>query len=158
MDQKRVFLRHCLATLAYRAAKVLRDVPQTFGEFRASPTTRTPSQILAHLGDLLDWAWYLAKGVKGGQNTEPLAWEAGVDRFFQMLKRLDDYLESGEPLACTEERLFQAPIADALTHVGQIAMLRRIAGGPVRGENYFKAEIEVGSVGPHLRPAVSEFD
>jgi len=75
-----------------------------------------------------------------------------------MLKRLDDYLESREPLACTEERLFQAPIADALTHVGQLAMLRRMAGGPVRGENYFKAEIQTGRIGPDQPPAVFEFD
>ena len=158
MNVKPEFLRHCLATLAYRGAKVLRDVPADFGEFRASPTTRTPGQIVAHLGDLLDWAWYLANGQKGGQNTEPIPWEAGIERFFKMLKRLDDYLGSGEPLACSEESLFQAPIADALTHVGQIAMLRRIAGGAVRGENYFKAEIEAGRVGPEQRPAVWEFD
>lgn len=155
---KREFLRHCLATLAYRAAKVLRGVPPDFGEFQAGPSTRTPNQILAHLGDLLDWAWYLANGQKGGQNTEPLVWEAGVARFFSMLKRLDGSLESGETLACTEERLFQGPLADALTHVGQIAMLRRIAGAAIRGENYFKAEIERGRVGPDQRPAVFEFD
>lgn len=155
---KRDFLRHCLATLAYRGAKVLRDVPADFGEFRASASTRTPSQILAHLGDLLDWAWYLAKGQKGGQNTEPLVWELGVERFFSMLRRLDDFLESGKPLACSEESLFQGPIADAFTHVGQIAMLRRIAGGAVRGENYFRAQIESGRVGPDQRTAVFEFD
>jgi hypothetical protein len=158
MNNKREFLRHCLATLAYRGAKVLRNTPPNFAEFKASPTTRTPAQILAHLGDLLDWAWYLAKGEKGGQNTEPLAWDEGVNRFFQMLKRLDDYLASGAPLACTEERLFQAPVADSLTHIGQIAMLRRMAGGAVRGENYFKAEIETGIVGPDQKPAVAEFD
>lgn len=155
---KHELLRHCLATLAYRGAKVLRDAPLDFGEFRAGPSTRTPSQILAHLGDLMDWAWYLAKGERGGQNTQPLPWETGVERFFRMLKRLDDQLESGEPLATTEEKLFQGPIADALTHVGQIAMLRRMAGGAIRGENYFRAEIETGRVGPDQPPAVSEFD
>jgi hypothetical protein len=155
---KRELLRHCLATLAYRGAKVLRGAPPDFGEFRASPSTRTPSQILAHLGDLMDWAWYLAKGEKGGQKTQPLPWEEAVERFFRMLRRLDDYLESGELLGSTEEKLFQAPIADALTHVGQIAMLRRMAGSAIRGENYFRAEIETGRVGPDQRPAVSEFD
>jgi len=158
VDEKREFLRHCLATLAYRGAKVLRDVPADFGEFRVGPTSRTPNQILAHLGDLIDWAWYLAKGQRGGRNTEPIAWDAGVDRFFQMLKQLDDYLHSDEALACSEERLFQAPIADALTHVGQLAMMRRLAGGAVRGENYFKAEIEAGRVGQEQRAAVAEFD
>jgi len=106
----------------------------------------------------VDWAWYLAKGQKVWQDTEPIAWDAGVDRFFHLLQRLDEYLASGETLACSAERLFQAPIADALTHVGQLAMLRRIAGGPVRGENYFKAEIEASRVGAAQRPAVAEFD
>ena len=155
---KREFLRHCLATLAYRAAKPLRDAPPEFGGFHASTQTRTPAQILAHLGDLLDWALYLAKGEKRWENTEPLEWQDGVERFFMSVKRFDDYLESGKPLACSEEQLFQGPIADALTHVGQLTMLRRIAGSAIRGENYFRAEIESGRVGSDQRPAVFEFD
>jgi hypothetical protein len=158
MDTKREFLRHCLATLAYRGNKALRDAPPDFSQFRVSPTTRTPGQILAHLGDLLDWAFYLAKGEKVWRDSEPVAWETGVDRFFQSLKQFDEYLASEQPLACTPESLFQAPVADALTHVGQIAMLRRIAGAAVRGENYFKAEIEVGRVGASQHAPVVEFD
>jgi len=155
---KREFLRHCLATLAYRGAKPLRDAPPEFGGFHASAHTRTPSQILAHLGDLLDWALYLAKGEKRYEDTAPLEWQAGVERFFTAVKRFDDYLVSDEPLGCSEERLFQGPIADALTHVGQLTMLRRIAGSAIRGENYFRAEIESGRVGSDQRPAVFEFD
>jgi hypothetical protein len=158
MNAMREMLRHALATLAYRGAKVLRGAPPGFAEFRASEKTRTPGELVAHLGDLLDWAWYLAKGQKGGRNTEPLAWEAGSDRFFAMLERLDGLLAIDESLACDEGKLFQGPIADALTHVGQIAMLRRMAGRPVRGENYFRADIQVGRVGKSQADPKVEFD
>ena len=158
MDEKRKFLRHCLAALAYRGGKALRDAPPDFAEFRAGATSRTPGQILAHLGDLLEWAWYLSNNEKRWQTTGTTEWAPGVDRFFQTLNRLDQRLASDEPLGCSEERLFQGPIADALSHVGQIAMLRRIAGGAIRGENYFLAEIEVGRTGTEQHAAVYEFD
>lgn len=151
-------LRHCLATLAYRGAKVLREAPEGFAEFRASAKSRNPGEILAHLGDLLDWAWCLANGKQGGKNTEPLDWENGVERFFALLRRLDDYLASGQPLGSPEEQLFQGPVADSLTHVGQLAMLRGMAGAPVRGENYFKADIVVGCVSAEQSAPRAEFD
>jgi len=47
--------------------------------------------------------------------------------FSPALKKFDDYLASEKPLQAPAEKLFQGPIADALTHVGQIAMLRRMA-------------------------------
>ena len=158
MNEKREFLRHCLATLAYRGGKVMRDAPAGFAEFRGGGTSRTPGQILAHLGDLLEWAFYLANNEKKWQNTETTDWQAGVDRFFKTLKRFDERLASSELLGCSEERLFQGPIADALTHIGQIAMLRRMAGGAIRGENYYLAEIETGRTGPDQHAAVFEFD
>ena len=158
LDTKRQMLRHTLATLAYRGGKALRGAPQGFAEFRASETTRTPGQILAHLGDLLDWALSQAKGKQEWRDSKPLPWEQGVERFFTALKAFDDYLESDLPLGFPCEKLFQGPIADALTHVGQIAMLRRLAGAPVRGENYFRAEITAGRVGPEQAAPVREFD
>ncbi|PWT80909.1 MAG: hypothetical protein C5B44_04630, partial [Acidobacteria bacterium] len=158
VDEKREFLRHCLATLAYRGGKALRDAPEGFAEFQPGATSRTPGQILAHLGDLLEWAWYLSNNEKRWQTTETTAWAPGVDRFFQTLNRLDQRLAADEALGCSEERLFQGPIADALSHVGQIAMLRRMAGGPIRGENYFLAKIEAGRTGSEQHAAVYEFD
>jgi hypothetical protein len=151
-------LRHCVATLAYRAAKVLRDAPAAFAEYRASETTRTPSEILAHLGDLLDWASAMAEGRQVWTDSAPLTWEQGVDRFFGALGRLDEYLASEGALEAPAERLFQGPIADALTHVGQIAMLRRMAGAAVRGENYFVADIESGRVSAEQAPSRKEFE
>ena len=157
-DFSHQLLRHTIATLAYRGGKAVRGAPASFAEFRASETTRTPGQILAHIGDLLDWALSLAEGHEKWQNSEPLPWEKEVERFFAALQKLENYLASGAELHATAEKLFQAPIADALTHVGQIAMLRRLAGAPVRGENYFVAEITAGRVGREQAAPKLEFD
>ncbi len=156
----RAFLRHTLATLAYRCGKAVRGAPAEFASFKAGPATRTPAEVLAHIADLLDWAHWLAQGIKGGQNRKPLPWEAEAARFFAELKSLDDYLASDAPLGNPPEKLFQGPIADALTHTGQLTMLRRLAGVPVRGENYFRADIAAGRVGPDQVPPQlqNEFD
>lgn len=157
-DPKRELLRHTVATLAYRGGKTLRGAPQGFASFRVSEKTRTPGQILGHVGDLLDWALSVAKGKEEWHNRTPLPWEKEVERFFSALAVFDDYLSSGQPLASPAEKLFQGPIADALTHIGQIAMLRRLAGSPVRGENYFRAGITTGRVGADQPAPVREFD
>jgi hypothetical protein len=157
-DTKRQMLRHTIATLAYRGGKALRGAPAGFAEFQAAPGTRTPGQVLAHLGDLLDWALSMARGQQTWRDSAPLDWERGCERFFRALEVLDTYLASDAVLGCSEEKLFQGPIADALTHVGQIALLRRMAGAPVRGENYFRAEIVAGRVGAEQAVPVREFD
>jgi hypothetical protein len=157
-DPKRELLRHTVATLAYRGGKAVRGAPDSFASFRASETTRTPAEILAHIGDLLDWALSIAKGAEAWHDPESRTWIAEVERFHASLARLDAYLASDAELAATCERLFQGPIADALTHVGQLAMLRRIAGAPIRGENYSVAKIELGRVGEQQSPPVREFD
>jgi hypothetical protein len=158
MKTKTLGLRHALATLAYRGGKAVRGAPRGFVRFKASPTTRTPAEILAHIGDLLDWGLALADGRHVWHDSKPLTWEREVERFFAALRKLDRRLASRKAVVFSAERLFQGPIADALTHVGQIAMLRRMAGSPVRGENYFKAEIAAGRVGRKQRSPVREFD
>ncbi|HEV2835083.1 MAG TPA: hypothetical protein VGW58_07190 [Pyrinomonadaceae bacterium] len=155
---KRELLRHTIATLAYRGGKAVANAPEGFDQFLAGDTTRTPGQILAHIGDLLDWALSIASGKQTWHNSTPLAWNDEIARFFTALNAFDSYLASDEPLNAPEEKLFQGPIADALTHVGQIAMLRRMAGGPIKGENYFRAEIESGRVGADQSTRRTEFD
>jgi hypothetical protein len=155
---KRELLRHTVATLAYRGGKAIRNAPPQFALVRAGDSTRTAAQILAHIGDLLDWALWLARGEHRYVQSEPGSWDDEVNRFFNGLSRLDEYLASDAGLPCSTEKLFQGPIADALTHVGQIATLRRLAGSPVRGESYFKADIAVGRVGPEQSTATYEFD
>lgn len=157
MNEKRTLLRHAVATLAYRGGKTLRDAPPGFAEFRASDSARTPAAILAHMGDLFDWALSIAKGAQAWHDSAPLAWDAEVARFFETLQRFDDCLQSDAPLAASEERLFQGPIADALTHVGQLAMLRRLAAAPIRPENYYKADIAAGRVGAAQTAPKREF-
>jgi hypothetical protein len=156
-DPKRELLRHTLATLAYRGGKAIRNAPEGFAVFHADEGVRAPGQILAHIGDLLDWALSMANGKREWHDSKPLAWEKEVERFFAALKKFDDFLASSEPLQAPMERLFQGPIADALTHVGQIAMLRRMAAEPVKSENYFAAEISVGHVGAEQTPPKKEF-
>ncbi len=158
IDPKRELLRHTVATLAYRCGKTLRDAPESFATFQIGETTRTPSQILAHIGDLLDWALSLAEGEQKWNDSTPLPWEQEVARFFDAMKKFDDDLTSDAPLGRPCEKIFQGPIADALTHVGQLAMLRRLAGSSVRGENYHRVEIEIGHVGPEQSNKRMEFD
>jgi hypothetical protein len=153
----RNLLRHALATVAYRGRKAIADAPESFATFRASATTRTPSEILAHVGDLFEWALSLARGKEQWHDSAPLAWPKEVERFHATLQAFEDYLASDAPLSSSAEALFQGPIADALTHVGQIAMLRRIAGAPIRAENYSRATIVAGRVGPHQPAPKREF-
>jgi hypothetical protein len=158
VDPRRELLRHTVATLAYRGGKAVREAPESFGGFRASETTRTPAAILAHICDLLDGALSMAKGAETWRNSAPQPWALDVDRFHASLTRFDEYLASTEDLGCSCEQLFQGAIADALTHVGQLAMLRRIAGAPMRGENYSKADIQSGRVGAEQTAPRREFD
>jgi hypothetical protein len=158
MNSERMFLRHAVATLAYRAGKALRGAPATFADFTVAAGTRTPARILAHMGDLLDWALYLARGKQSWHDSMPLPWDREVARFFAALQVFDAYLASEEPLGWSAEQLFQGPIADALTHTGQLTMLRRLAGAPVRGENYARAAIAAGTVGIAQTAPTYEFD
>ncbi len=156
-DSSRQLLRHTLATLAYRAGKTVRDAPDKFAAFSTGEKGRTPADILAHMGDLFDWALSIAKGKQEWHNSKPLPWPKETERFFKTLHAFDDYLASDAPLGASPEKLFQGPVADALTHTGQIAILRRMAGCPMRGENYFRAEINAGRVGAEQAAPVSEF-
>lgn len=157
-DTARTLLRHTLATVAYRGGKAVRDVPEGFADFRIGEKSRTPGQILAHIGDLYDWAFTMADGPQRWHNSTPLAWSDETARFFSTLRKLDDRLANDAPLACSVEQIFQGPVADSLTHIGQIALLRRLAGGPVRAENYAKADITAGRVGAEQAPPKVEFD
>jgi hypothetical protein len=154
----RDLLRHSLATIAYRAGKIIRDAPQGYVDFQAGQNCRTPVQILAHIGDLFDWALSMAKGQPTWHGSTPLSWPDEVQRFFESLKRLDDYLAGDEQLHASPEKLFQGPISDALNHVGQLAILRRLSGVPIRGENYYQADIAPGRVGKEQLPPKFEFD
>ena len=157
MDDTRSLLRHTVATVAYRGGKTLRGAPASFADFASGESSRTPAQILAHIGDLFDWALSIAQGKQTWKDSAPLSWDAEVARFFAALQRFDQFLASDAPLADTAERLFQGPIADALTHVGQLALLRRLADAPIKGENYHKAEIVAGRVGAEQSAPRREF-
>jgi hypothetical protein len=146
VDVKREVLRHLVATVAYRGGIAVSEAPEQFAAFRIGEDVRAPGEILAHIGDLLEGSLYLLKGELVYLNSSPLTWSREVARFFSAAERLDSYLASDAPLACPVEKLIQGPVGDALTHVGQIVMLRRAAGSPARVESYFTAEIIPGKV------------
>jgi hypothetical protein len=150
--------RHSIATLAYRASKTLRDAPENFAAFHIDAKSRTPVEILAHMGDLMDWALSMATGKSVWHESVPQNWDSEVARFYDSVKRFDTFVASDAMIVCPLEKLFQGPIADALTHIGQLAMLRRIAGVPIRGENYFAADILSGRVGPEQSSPRKEFE
>ncbi|HET9743773.1 MAG TPA: hypothetical protein VFQ00_13570 [Terriglobales bacterium] len=153
----RQLLRHTLATLAYRGGKTVRNAPENFSSFSCGGGCRTAGEILAHIGDLLDWGLSVAKGKEEWHNSKPQSWADDVKRFHRGLADLDAYLASNQPLPVSVERLFQGPVADALTHVGQIAIMRRLAGSPIKGENYFVADIAAGRLGPEQTFPKREF-
>ena len=153
-----IALRHTVATLAYRASKVVRDSPAEFSGFSAGQGARSAGGVLAHMGDLLDWALSLARGEERWHDSPPSLWADDTARFFAALTRFDDYLASGTPLHAPAEKLFQGAIADALTHVGQIAMMCRLAAAPIKAENYYVARIETGRTGVDQNAPVMEFD
>jgi hypothetical protein len=155
----RLFLRHSLATLAYRAGKAVRSTPPEFGAYRPdAPSSRSVVEILAHMGDLMDWVLSQFRGKQTWHNSDPLPWDEEIARFFKALKALDDYLASGEPIEWDPGESFQGGIADALTHTGQLAMLRHQSGFKMKGESYARAEIEVGRVGIDQTPANPKFE
>ena len=158
-DATQALLRHLVATLAYRAAKVLRDVPaSSFSGFSSGHGTRRPLDILAHLGDLMGWAVRMAQGEYVWRADGSDDWDAEVHRFFDGVAALDQCLASNAPPDRYAEMLIQGPLADTLTHVGQLAMLRGAAGIPVRPESYARAEIVAGRVGLEQATPVREFD
>lgn len=146
LDLKRELLRHLVAALTYRGGIAVSDAPEGFAEFRAGETTRSAGEILAHIGDLIQGSHYLMKGEFVRLQSPPQSWAADVGRFLAVAREFDAYLASDAPLALPIEKIVQAPIADALTHVGQIVMLRRLAGNPIHSESYFDAEIVAGEV------------
>jgi hypothetical protein len=158
MDSAHTFVRHALATLAYRAEKVIRDFPDDAKGRRFAPETRTPIEILSHLGDLMVLAEGMAQGRRIWAPAAITTWDAACDSFFEKLAAADAAIVAELPDSVRWEIIVQAPIADALTHVGQLAMLRGMAGAPLHPESFGRADIRVGRVGRDQTPAVAPFD
>jgi hypothetical protein len=157
-SEKRELLRHTVATLAYRSEKVLRDVPAGFDAMRLSPSSRSALEIVSHLGDLMDWGERMARGEYLWEPRPSSEWVAACDRFFRSVKALDEAIGQGSLDKYPVEMIFQGPIADAFTHIGQLSIMRGVAGGTVRPESYAKAEIQAGRVGRDQSSVRKEFD
>ncbi len=141
MDDKRHMLQHFLAALAYRTQKALRGAPEDFEEFKAGNDVRTPKELVRHMTSVLGYARTFFIG--GEFWPEPLpTFREEIDRFHEMLEDLSSHLDAGTALrGLSEEQLLQGQFSDAMTHAGQLAMLRRLHGEPVRSENFIHAAI-----------------
>ena len=143
---KRTMLRHFLATLAYRGANVLNDMPDEVHSLRPGPSVRTPVEILNHINGVLTYA-HSHMAEYESTRPPPADWSQEVSRFFAILTRLDTSLRDEVPLTTVkEEQLLQGPLADAMLHLGQIGIFRRLAGAPVEHENYMRAPIQIGRI------------
>jgi hypothetical protein len=158
VNEARQILRHATATLAYRGAKVLRGAPPEFAHYKASPTTRTPLEILSHIGDLLEVSAARLRGPTQWKEAPLDTWERQTARFHRALASIDAALASDAEIEVPLGRWYQGPFADAFTHVGQLAMLRRMFGAPMKGESYFFADIQPGRVGPEQSPADPKYE
>ena len=156
-DSEMKLFRQTLAALAYRAGNALRSAPDTFAEFsRGRGIAHADSNSGSH-GRSVRLGALDRKGKQAWHDSKPLPWEKEVERFFAALRSFDDFLASGSPVEARLGKLFQGPVADALAHVGQLAILRRMAGAPLKGENYYKAEVTVGRVGEDQAKPKREF-
>ena len=150
MDPERTLLQHFLAAIAYRTQKALRGAPEHFPEFAAGHQSRTPVEILRHMTSLMGFANTLYVGGAYPVKPEPLpSFEAEIARFHEMLQVVNRHLELGTPLLeISHQQLLQGPLADVMTHVGQLALLRRLAEVPVAPENFIHADIRGDRLGP----------
>lgn len=141
MTPSRQLLRHFLAVLAYRTQKVLRGAPATFSDFRPADNVRTPHELMWHMTGLIGYARTM---LHGGEYAPPRLqlFESEVARFHAVLQSLsDDFADDTLRARITDEQFLQGPLSDAMTHVGQLAMLRRLEGTPVPSENFIFAQI-----------------
>ena len=155
-DVKRKLLTHFLAALAYRTQKALRGAPKEFGSFCVVDGVRTPAELVRHMTSVLGYA--RTHFIGGHYWPEPLeTLEEEIERFHETLGTLAQHLRDGDQLldGMSEERLLQGPFSDAMTHAGQLALLRRLAGAPVPPENFIVAAIVEDRLGPDQPEPIS---
>lgn len=147
MNESRRLLQHFLAALAYRTQKALRGAPDGFADFRASPTSRTPYEILWHMTGLMGYARTTLHGGEFAPPRLPGLVEE-IARFHATLESLHrDFADDTLHAKISDEQFLQGPLADAMTHVGQLAFLRRLHGSPIPPENFILAAIDSQHVG-----------
>jgi hypothetical protein len=155
MERDRELIRHFLAALAYRTQKALRDAPPEFGEFRVAENVRNPRELVWHMTGVIGYARTLFQGGVWQPNGFPTLAEE-VKRFHEVLGDLSQIVASGAPMVDgTLDRLLQGPLSDAMTHAGQLAMLRRLAGSPIPPENFLRANVSADNVSADQPPPVA---
>lgn len=148
MSDGKETLRHFLASIAYRATKATKNAPETYPDLYIGKGVRTPLRILHHITGVLTYAHSFFEYYETTR-SEPKSWNHEVGKFYDILSKLDKSFREKNPSGVTEEQLLQGPLSDAMTHIGQLLMLRRMADSPVPSENFIYADIRKGEVGPN---------
>jgi hypothetical protein len=155
-EGKNILVRHLLASLVYRTTKIIRDAPENFPETSIGNSVRTPEKILGHINSLIQLSnrfWSSEKPLSMAnlrKLSRKKAWDREVDLFYQLVAQFDDTLSNHiSPRKYNPEKILQGPFMDAFTHVGQLALLRRMAGTPVKRESYWMADVRIGQIGPN---------
>ena len=147
MNASRRLLQHFLAALAYRTQKALRGAPASFGEFDICSNTRTPHELVWHMTGLMGYARTM---LRGGTFEPPRLATFGdeIARFHDTVQALwSDFGDPSLTAQISDEQFLQGPLSDAMTHAGQLAMLRRLHGSPVPSENFIFADVSAANVG-----------
>ena len=153
MDRDCELLRHFLAAIAYRTQKALRDAPAHYPTFSAGNRVRTPLELIHHMTSLMGYVRTLFVGGSYPIKPDPLpTFKEEIARFHEMLEAVGALLDCGASCSISTEQLLQGPFADTMTHVGQLAMLRRLADSPVPPENFIYADIRGDRLDPNQPP------
>ena len=144
--ESRRLLQHFLAAVAYRTQKALRGAPDAFADFRAGINVRTPHEIVWHMTGVIGYARTM---FHGGRFTPARAetFPREIERLHATFEGLrEDFGNPGLSASITDEQFLQGPLSDAMTHAGQLALLRRLAGSPVASEDFIFAKIDASNV------------
>ena len=148
MSNKSEMLRHFLASITYRATKAIKNVPETYPAHDLGKGVKTPLRILHHITGVLTYAHSFFEHYDT-THIDVKSWDAEVGEFYSILSKLDKSIQEKKPKEVTEEQLLQGPLSDAMTHIGQLSMLRRLADSPLPSENFIFADVRKGAVGPN---------
>lgn len=137
-------LRCYLAGLVFRFEHVTAGTGEEFAKFEAGHGVRTPQQIVRHMTGLVLLARDQFEEV-AGRRPEPLPWPEEKSRFVATVWDFDTLVSKGSGLR--EDRsipsmahVWNGPLSDLMTHVGQLATLRRLAGDPVPAVRYSQVD------------------
>ncbi len=142
MNQNSHFIQHFLKVLSYRFEKAIHNAAESYPKHASGHGIRTPLELLGHMNGVLEFAISSLKN-QPRRNIPEQSWQEQITLYYEKLKELNQLMQENSFDTDTLERILQGPLADAMTHIGQLAMMRRLANSAIAGENYFAADMSL---------------